>query len=79
MASGKVANLGTKLFFIGKAQEAYVALDPVQSTDYKAVKDVVLWAYEVVPEGHRQMFRSLRRKHVETYLDLVKRLFSRGG
>ena len=54
--------------FIGRAQEAYVALDPAQSTAYKVIKDVVLRAYE----GHRQMFRSLRRKPGETFLDLAR-------
>ena len=58
--------------FIGKAQEAYVALDSARSTEYKVIKKVVLRAYEVVPEGHRQMFRSLRRKPGETFLDLAR-------
>ena len=58
--------------FTGKAQEAYASLDAVKSTDYEQVKQVVLLAYEVVPEGHRQRFRSLRRKPGETYLDLIR-------
>lgn len=58
--------------FVGKAQEAYATLDPVNSTDYTQVKQAVLLAYEVVPEFHRQRFRSLRRKAGESYLDLVR-------
>lgn len=58
--------------FVGKAQEAYAALDVVQSTDYKVIKKVVLQAYEIVPEGYRQRFRSLRRKPGETFLELAR-------
>ncbi|KAL2082452.1 hypothetical protein ACEWY4_022270 [Coilia grayii] len=58
--------------FVGKAQEAYAALNAVQSTDYVVIKEVVLRAYEVVPESHRQKFRSLRRKPGESFLDLVR-------
>lgn len=58
--------------FVGKAQEAYTALNASQSAEYKVIKEAVLHAYEVVPEGHRQTFRSLRRKPGETYLDLVR-------
>ncbi|KAL2089275.1 hypothetical protein ACEWY4_013963 [Coilia grayii] len=58
--------------FVGKAQEAYTALNSAQSEDYRVIKNAVLHAYEVVPEGHRQAFRSLRRKPGETYLDLIR-------
>lgn len=58
--------------FEGKAQEAYATLDALKSTDYEQVKQAVLLAYEVVPEGHRQRFRSLQRKPGETYLDLIR-------
>ncbi|KAL2086009.1 hypothetical protein ACEWY4_019329 [Coilia grayii] len=58
--------------FTGKALEAYATLDALKSTDYEQVKQVVLLAYEVVPEGHKQRFRSLRRKPGETYLDLIR-------
>ncbi|KAL2099462.1 hypothetical protein ACEWY4_005942 [Coilia grayii] len=58
--------------FIGKAQEAYAALNAVQSADYKVIKKAVLQAYEVAPEGYRQKFRSSRRKPGETFLDLLR-------
>ena len=37
--------------FTGRAQEAFSFLSPADSREYSAVKDVVLKAYELVPEG----------------------------
>ena len=43
---------------VGKAQEAYSALRIEQSSNYDLVKEVILKAYELVPEAYRQHFRS---------------------
>ena len=43
---------------VGKAQEAYSALSIEQSSNYDLVKEVILKAYELVPEAYRQHFRS---------------------
>ena len=56
----------------GKAQEAYAVLDADQSSDYRVIREVVLAAYEVVPEAYRQRFRSLWRKPVDNFLELVR-------
>ena len=44
--------------FIGRAQVVYASLDKEES-DYEVIKSEILKAYELVPEAHRQKFRSL--------------------
>lgn len=51
-----------------KAQEAYSCLGSSDSVKYDVVKSAVLKVYELVPEAHRQRFRSWRgvdRSHLE--------------
>lgn len=61
---------------IGKAQEAYSALNAVESQSYNTVKEAILKAYELVPEAYRQRFRtwqkSDKQSHVEFARDLRK-------
>ncbi|VDI30225.1 Hypothetical predicted protein [Mytilus galloprovincialis] len=45
----------------GKAVEIYSALPSEKSSDYDTVKQVVLKAYELVPEAYRQKFRSYKK------------------
>ena len=45
---------------IGKAREIYTQLSLEQSSDYDKVKEVILKAYELVPEAYRQKFRNCR-------------------
>ena len=48
---------------IGKAREIYTQLSLEQSSDYDKVKEVILKAYELVPEAYRQKFRNCRKEH----------------
>lgn len=50
-----------------KSQEAYVALDAVQHSEYETVKQAVLRAYELVPGAYSQQFRKGRLKPGQTY------------
>ena len=43
---------------IGKAREIYTQLPLDQSSDYDTVKNLILKAYELVPEAYRQKFRN---------------------
>ena len=56
----------------GKAQAAYVALDLSQLGDYDLVRQMVLKAYELVPEAYRQSFRTEKVKPGQTYLDFAR-------
>ena len=47
---------------IGKAREIYTQLSLEQSSDYDKVKEVILKAYELVPEAYRQKFRNCRKE-----------------
>lgn len=53
--------------FTGKAQEAYVAMDLDDATDYDLVRRAVLNVYELVPEAYRQRFRTVRVHLGQTY------------
>ena len=46
---------------IGKAREIYTQLSLEQSSDYDKVKELILKAYELVPEAYRQKFRDCRK------------------
>ena len=53
---------------IGKARGIYTQLSLEQSSDYDKVKELILKAYELVPEAYRQKFRNCRKEndqHVE--------------
>ena len=46
---------------IGKAREIYTQLSLEQSSDYDNVNELILKAYELVPEAYRQKFRNCRK------------------
>ena len=55
----------------GKAREVYSALTVEQSAQYDHVKQVVLKAYELVPEAYRQNFRRCRKDEKQTYTEFA--------
>ncbi len=57
---------------VGKAQEVCSALTLEQSLDYDAMKNVVLRAYELVPEAYRQKFRSLVKTPSKTFVEFAR-------
>ena len=54
---------------IGKAREIYTQLSLEQSSDYDKVKEVILKAYELVPEAYRQKFRNCRKENDQNLLE----------
>ena len=54
---------------VGKAQEIYGSLSVEQSSDYEHVKEVLLKAYELVPEAYRQMFRNYLKYNINTHVE----------
>ena len=48
---------------IGKAREIYTQLSLEQSSEYDNVKELILKAYELVPEAYRQKFRNCRKEN----------------
>ena len=57
---------------IGKAREIYTQLSLEQSSDYDKVKEVILKAYELVPEAYRQKFRNCRKEHAQTHVEFAR-------
>ena len=57
---------------IGKAREIYTQLSLEQSSDYDKVKEVILKAYELVPEAYRQKFRNCRKEHEQTHVEFTR-------
>ena len=57
---------------IGKARELYTQLSLEQSSDYDKVKEVILKAYELVPEAYRQKFRNCRKEHEQTHVEFAR-------
>ena len=57
---------------IGKAREIYTQLSLEQSSDYDKVKEVILKAYELVPEAYRQKFRNCRKVHDQTHVEFAR-------
>ena len=57
---------------IGKAREIYTQLSLEQSSDYDKVKELVLKAYELVPEAYRQKFRNCRKENDQTHVELAR-------
>ena len=45
---------------VGKAREVYSAISVEQSSQYDNAKQVVLKAYELVPEGYHQNFQNCK-------------------
>ena len=57
---------------IGKAREIYTQLPLDQSSDYDTVKNLILKAYELVPEAYRQKFRNCRKEHDQTHVEFAR-------
>ena len=57
---------------IGKAREIYTQLSLEQSSDYDTVKELILKAYESVPEAYRQKFRDCRKEHDQTHVEFAR-------
>ena len=53
----------------GKAQRAYVSLSTEQCNHYDTVKDVILKAYELVPEAYRHKFRNTYKQREQTFVE----------
>ena len=56
----------------GKAREIYTQLSLEQSSDYDKVKELILKAYELVPEAYRQKFRDCRKKPNQTHVEFAR-------
>ena len=57
---------------IGKAREIYTQLSLEQSSDYDKIKELVLKAYELVPEAYRQKFRDCRKEPNQTHVEFAR-------
>ena len=57
---------------IGKAREIYTQLSVEQSSNYDTVKELILKAYELVPEAYRQKFRNCRKENDQTHVDFAR-------
>ena len=57
---------------IGKAREIYTHLSLEQSSDYDKVKELILKAYELVPEACRQKFRNCRKENDQTHVEFAR-------
>ncbi|XP_068240411.1 uncharacterized protein [Palaemon carinicauda] len=58
---------------MGKAQKIYAALNEEMSADYSQVKNLILKAYELVPEAYRQKFRNMKKGWEETFVEFARR------
>jgi len=59
---------------VGKAQQAYAAMNPEDAKDYTKLKQAILRRYDINEESYRQRFRSTTRKQGETNRELAARL-----
>ena len=57
---------------IGKAREIYTQFPVEQSSDYDKVKELILKAYEFVPEAYRQKFRNCRKENGQTHVEFAR-------
>ena len=57
---------------IGKAREIYTQLSLEQSSDYDKLKELILKAYELVPEAYRQKFRNRRKENDQTHVEFAR-------
>ena len=57
---------------IGKAREIYTQLSIEQSSYYDKVKELILKAYELVPEAYRQKFRDCRKEPNQTHVEFAR-------
>ena len=57
---------------IGKAREIYTQLTVQQSSSYDTVKELILKAYELVPEAYRQKFRNCKKENEQTHVEFAR-------
>ncbi|XP_068213735.1 serologically defined colon cancer antigen 8-like [Palaemon carinicauda] len=57
---------------ISKAQKVYAALSEETSAEYEQVREIILKAYELVPEAFRQRFRNLRKLYNCTFVEFAR-------
>ena len=57
---------------IGKAGEIYTQLTVEQSSNYDTVKELILKAYELVPEAYRQKFRNCKKENEQTHVEFAR-------
>ena len=57
---------------IGKAREIYTQLTVEQSSSYDTVKELILKAYELVPEAYRQKFRNCKKENEQTHVEYAR-------
>ena len=57
---------------IGKARESYTQLTVQQSSSYDTVKELILKAYELVPEAYRQKFRNCKKENEQTHVEFAR-------
>ena len=54
-----------------KARVIYTQRSLEQRSDYEKVKELILKAYELVPEAYRQNFRDCRKEHDQTHVEFA--------
>ena len=57
---------------IGNAREIYTQLTVQQSSSYDTVKELILKAYELVPEAYRQKFRNCKKENEQTHVEFAR-------
>ena len=57
---------------IGKAREIYTQLTVEQSSSYDTVKELILKAYELVPEAYRQKLRNCKKENEQTHVEFAR-------
>ena len=57
---------------IGKAREIYNQLTVEQSSSYDTVRELILKAYELVPEAYRQKFRNCKKENEQTHVEFAR-------
>ena len=57
---------------IEKAREIYTQLTVEQSSSYDTVKELILKAYELVPEAYRQKFRNCKKENEQTHVQFAR-------
>ena len=57
---------------IGKAREIYTQLTVQQSSSYDTVKELILKAYELVPEAYRQTSRNCKKENEQTHVEFAR-------
>ena len=63
-----------------EAREIYTPLTVEQSSSYDTVRELILKAYELVPEAYRQIFRNCKTENEQTHVEFTgtkEQLFDR--